>query len=377
MDIETSQVVANSVVTTYSTLWVFQAVATITLILRIISRSFITRDIGWEDTIMAFGWAVNLAGTIVMTISINAIIHIADATDDYNAALSNSLKLSLIAAALVPNAMWLPKISVALLLTRLLQPGPWTKGMLIVPSIIGFIGGGICSAIVTFVQCNPVAGQWEPERYHPTCWDPSVMVDFYIPWAASLDILYAIYPATIFWKMRQLTTTRKLAVSILMGLGLISGGVGIYKTTLTHLLERRDEGTDIALASTHILTMWTTIEADFIISAACIPLTRPVWRLMGSYVGAVWKDVRAKFGLGPAHNDNNNERIGQRRTHWDYLELPERISDVNSLIGEGRERHPCRDDFEMQCNPQVDTTIEILSLQRSTFRPVHGISRGE
>jgi hypothetical protein len=93
----------------------------------------------------------------------------------------------MIAAALIPNAIGLPKISVALLLTRLLQPRPWTKVMLIVPSVIGFAGGGIGSAIVTFLQCKPVAGQWDPERYHPTCWDPSVMVDYYIPWAGTFQ----------------------------------------------------------------------------------------------------------------------------------------------------------------------------------------------
>lgn len=150
--------------------------------------------------------------------------------------------------------------------------------------------------------------------------------------------------------MRQLSNARKLAVSILMGLGLISGGVGIYKTTLTPLLARRDEGIDISLASTHIVTMWTTIEVDIIISAACIPLTRPVWRLMVSYGGNVWRGVRARFGLGPAHNDSN-ERTGELRGHRGYLELPEGISDVNNIIAEGREQRPFRDDIEMQYSP--------------------------
>lgn len=97
--------------------------------------------------------------------------------------------------------------------------------------------------------------------------------------------------------MRQLPVSRKLAVSVLMGLGLISGGVGIYKTTLMHLLYRRGQGSEIALASVHILTMWTTVEADIIISAACIPLSRPLWRLGISFVGDIWGKVRERFGL--------------------------------------------------------------------------------
>lgn len=60
MDTETGQVVTNATAATYSTLWVLQAVATITFILRIFSRSCITRDIGWEDVIMAFGWVSSI-----------------------------------------------------------------------------------------------------------------------------------------------------------------------------------------------------------------------------------------------------------------------------------------------------------------------------
>lgn len=158
--------------------------------------------------------------------------------------------------------------------------------------------------------------------------------------SSTLDIIYAIYPATIFWKMRQLPVSRKLAISILMGLGLISGSVGIYKTTLTHLLARRDQGSDVALVVSHILSMWTTVEADFIISAACIPLSRPVWRLAISFVRDVWGRVREKVGLGPAVEDVGAvvERSGQRRVNMGYMELPERMS-TDSTFAEGGERH--------------------------------------
>lgn len=203
MDDGSCLVVANGAGATYATLWIFQAMATTTLILRIISRSFLTRDIGWEDVIMAFGWvrpsyslfdivvpnveqAVNLASTIIITISSNTMIHAIDTTttpSHLETTTVYALKLSIIAGAINPSTIWLPKISVALLLSRLLQPKPWTKVMLIVPSVVGFVAGGIGSALITFLQCNPVAGQWDPERYHPTCWDPSVMVDYNIPWA--------------------------------------------------------------------------------------------------------------------------------------------------------------------------------------------------
>lgn len=223
MDDGSGQVVANGAGATYAPLWIFQAMATTTLILRIISRSFLTRDIGWEDVIMAFGWvcpsyslfdivgpnvaqAVNLASTIIITISSNTMIHAIKTTttpSDLENTTVYALKLSLISGAINPNTIWLPKISVALLLSRLLQPKPWTKLMLIVPSVVGFVGGGIGSALITFLQCNPIAGQWDPERYHPTCWDPSVMVDYNIPWAGLFAAQLYQPPSTTDLDMRQ------------------------------------------------------------------------------------------------------------------------------------------------------------------------------
>ncbi|EED16297.1 conserved hypothetical protein [Talaromyces stipitatus ATCC 10500] len=350
MENETGQIVAHKAVATYSMLWVLQAVATITFTLRIISRYSITRDVGWEDIIMAFGWAVNLAATILMTLSIHAIVHTKDCTENLKAKTSDAHKLSFIAAALVPNAAWLPKISVALLLSRLLHPRAVVKAILIVSSIVGSAAGGIGSAFLMFIQCSPISGQWDRERIHPKCWNPRVMVNYFLVWtvlSASLDVLYAIYPATIFWKMRQLPICRKLIVSILMGLGLISAAVGIYKTTLTPLLRKRDQGSDIALVSTHIVIIWSIIEADIIISAACIPLTRSFWLLVMSYVKSAWKCVRTRVGLGPPIVDLDIESIETRRDHGGYLELSGSMRDVNVIVsGDPEQRTPFRDEID-------------------------------
>jgi hypothetical protein len=68
-------------------------------------------------------------------------------------------------------------------------------------------------------------------------------------------------------------------ISILMGLGIISGAVAIYKTSLLHLLSNRKAGVQTALYESTRLGMWTDIEANIIIAAACIPLTSPIFRI--------------------------------------------------------------------------------------------------
>jgi hypothetical protein len=96
--------------------------------------------------------------------------------------------------------------------------------------------------------------------------------------SAFLDFAYAIYPATVFFDL-NMPTVRKIELSILMGLGAMSGAVAIYKTSLLHLLADRTGGPQIALYESVRLTMWTGIEANIIIIAACIPLTTPIMRM--------------------------------------------------------------------------------------------------
>lgn len=156
-----------------------------------------------------------------------------------------------------------------------------------------------------------------------------------------------------------------------MGLGLISGGVGIYKTTLMYLLSWHDQDSSTALASTHILTMWTSVEANLIISAACIPLSRPVWRLGIRFVKDAWENVRKGLWLGSRIGDVVDERSRERRVTMGYMELPERMSD-DSFIAEDRDQLVVRDDIEMRYSPGIDS--DEMRLQRSVFGRTRSIS---
>jgi len=74
----------------------------------------------------------------------------------------------------------LPKIGVAILLIRIFRPRPLVRramlSMAIGLNIVCFVGFVIC-----FVQCNPVAGQWDPFRHPDThCWPRNVQIDYSI-----------------------------------------------------------------------------------------------------------------------------------------------------------------------------------------------------
>ena len=86
-------------------------------------------------------------------------------------------KMNLIATALVIMDIVIPKLSIAILLVRLLSPKRAITATMITLALIG-IALGISLVAITFLQCSPVAGQWNPEKYHPKCWDPKVIIDY-------------------------------------------------------------------------------------------------------------------------------------------------------------------------------------------------------
>ena len=70
----------------------------------------------------------------------------------------------------------LPKLGVGILIIRLFRPQRWLKLSIIIHCITLNILA-VVGFIITFAQCNPVAGQWNPFLYPQTsCWKRSVQI---------------------------------------------------------------------------------------------------------------------------------------------------------------------------------------------------------
>ncbi|KAJ5610341.1 hypothetical protein N7510_007060 [Penicillium lagena] len=253
---------------------------------------------------------VTLAATIVYTFSVHASVVASESVEALAEHLPVALKLDLIASALAIIALMIPKISIALLLVRILNPSRPMKIFILSTSILALVMG-VIAVIIEFVQCDPIPGQWDPDRYHPTCWSPNVQMDysyFVGAWSAALDFLYAAYPASVILKL-NLPTSRKIEITILMGLGIISGSVAIYKTSLFRLFMLRKNIPQEALYVMSQLSMWTIIETNITIIAACIPLTSPVWRIVKRHAAVHLNKIG--FDIRTTTTGSGSRRAGQ------------------------------------------------------------------
>jgi hypothetical protein len=70
----------------------------------------------------------------------------------------------------------LPKVGVAFLLVRIFRPKPWMRTT-IFSSSIGLFVVCIGGFIISFVQCDPVASQWNQWKYlDAKCWPRNVQI---------------------------------------------------------------------------------------------------------------------------------------------------------------------------------------------------------
>lgn len=161
--------------------------------------------------------------------------------------------------------------------------------------------------------------------------------------SALLDLAYAAYPASVFWKMR-LANSRKIELSILMGLGIFSGAVAIYKTSLLRFLANREAGIATALYESSRLTLWTIIEANIIIIAACVPLTTPIFRWLKSKTVGTFTGARS----AAAATNGGSSKGSKYATHESGHNFSRITRDKYPAYNPDGSQIYIRDDFEVQ-----------------------------
>ncbi|KAI9655665.1 MAG: hypothetical protein M1831_004817 [Alyxoria varia] len=266
--------------------WVFCGLATVTTALRLYARTnFRIREsrAGWDDAIIIVACFLNIATAILYTLALETgtgqHIHDLSPTEQVTA-----IKINLIATGLCIMDWSIPKISIAILLDRILCPRPLMKTVLYSLAGVSF-SLAIVTTIITFVHCQPVAGNWNPERYDPMCWSPDVLTNVSIAvgsWAAFTDFALALYPSTVLWRL-QMPLQKTIGLSFILGLGIVACIVACYKTSLLPAIGERG---DLTYYSNSIV-FWSLIEADAGIIAACLPTLKPVFEITRSFCGKV------------------------------------------------------------------------------------------
>ncbi|EEA23150.1 hypothetical protein TMatcc_002011 [Talaromyces marneffei ATCC 18224] len=264
-----------SVGATQGIIWAFVAVSTIFTGARLYTRSKIVNKIGLDDYLMAFSLFCCFLFAILVTVSIHW------GMGQHSTLLSeeqerNALLYSTISFTPGIFSFTVPKLGVTALLIRILNPT--RRFTIFLWVLVGSMSLIIFGCVfILFAQCSPTRAVWTPAIHDlpgVRCWDPSVLAYYSIgagALSAFLDLFLAIYPATVLHRL-QMNRKKKLGLMLILGMGIFACAVSIYKATrLTGL----DVLTDYTYTSLDVF-LWTSIEGNTIIIAACIPTVAPL-----------------------------------------------------------------------------------------------------
>ncbi|KAF2491169.1 hypothetical protein BU16DRAFT_595958 [Lophium mytilinum] len=278
--------------------WPFFIIATIVFAMRTISRIFYSEAAaGWEDYIISVSWVSPLPpyqtshGTnrakvfdVVRMVTFQIALSATSRVDTNN--LPNTVPdatfWSVFTDAWSFLSVTLPKVGVAFLFIRIFRPKPWTR-TIILSLALGLFAVCIAGFFICFVQCNPIAGQWNPYKYPETkCWPRDVQIIYALVGSSSsaaLDLGFAIYPGFVIWNL-QLPRWKKVSTIGLMSLGIAAFIFAVVKVSSNATLLGDPTLNQLYTRALHI-GLWNSIENDFVLIAACLPSVRPLLKAWG------------------------------------------------------------------------------------------------
>lgn len=190
-------------------------------------------------------------------------------------------------------SMMFIKISIASMLLRIKHTRPWRIFLWAMVAVQ--ILSCLASLIFQLVQCIPLGYMWDPV-HHPDaeCVElQSMYVSLYVNSGISIttDLIFALVPIS-FIRTMHCPLREKLVLSCLMGLGVFAAAASIVKTTLV-----KDYGsTGDSLWDAIDLTLWSVLEEQTGIIAACIPCLKSPFERTLHRLGVLSSTKRPSYG---------------------------------------------------------------------------------
>ncbi|KAF6834855.1 hypothetical protein CMUS01_06009 [Colletotrichum musicola] len=298
--------------------WAFTALGLVFVGGRLFVRAAVHRHLFSDDYWIILSSICAILSNVLVTISVRWGNGRHFATLDLEQQ-QNTVKWMMAAYFPGIGTLGFPKLAVIALLSRLLAPGKLHTWVL-------WIMGTICCASLTamvltlLLQCSPPRALWNFSMPR-NCLHPKVLEGLAF-WAsffsAFLDFYLAVYPAVVLWKL-QMPAKKKIALSCALGMGVVSGCVGIVKATGVPTLSSQDVSYDLCDP-----LYWKSIEGNLIIIAACIPVLQPLLEFVKGR--SIWSTDK-KSGSHP-YADHSKQSAGQPQDPIELRRTPRKKVDA-------------------------------------------------
>lgn len=254
-----------------SVLLVSTILAYITYCMRMYVRVRMLKSVGWDDHTMSFAI---VTCTIVLTFQCLAISNgigrrRVTLTDEHALAAAKWETLTHTPHLLTIMAT---RSSLCLLMLRLVGPNRFMQVFLWIV-IAGTIVTSLLACANTYIACVPWEKVWNPALTGSCDFERRGRISMTMSvWTIGSDWLVALFPVFLLRKS-QMPMRTKVAVCVIMGLGVVVGIFALMKTlTIGGIYQRRDQTFDGVTAFT-----WILLEQNLGIVLVNVPATRPLF----------------------------------------------------------------------------------------------------
>jgi len=251
----------------------------------------------------AVDWASIIAGNIA-PLSGSSFVYLSDL-------LGISAPLSLASEVMSALSVPLIKISVAIMLLRLLRGKYWKRFLYVIIAV-----QVVMAVFVTLMQttrCVPIKGLWDPAITDKKCWSEHafrVSLSFTSVVTILTDVILSLIPLTFILNIKR-PLRERLMIVLLMGLGMFASAASIAKTVVIQSYTE-SAGPDNAMLSGMKIALWSAVEEQVGIIAACLPCLKSLFHRILRRLGLTTMAGTTKPGY-PSH-PNGNPTISVR-TH--------------------------------------------------------------
>ncbi|KXH56746.1 hypothetical protein CSAL01_03190 [Colletotrichum salicis] len=245
-------------------------VSTLFAFARLYVKGWIQHRVQYDDGILlaavVAGWTAT--GLTLKAVALGNGKHVDVLTDEQK---EETLRWTILSFGFGIIALALPKLAVVALMNRLLNPRRlhrvflWALGLLCCAGLLGNVIG-------LFAQC-PQEAVVNITYTKTACLGPERAVAYSISTSgisAATNAYLAIYVALSVRRLK-IARRKRLAITISLVLGLLALFTALFKCTRLKSLGSPDFTYDSA-----DLVIWTSLEADVVIIAACIPALQPL-----------------------------------------------------------------------------------------------------
>ncbi|GAB1211926.1 hypothetical protein ATERTT37_001050 [Aspergillus terreus] len=245
-------------------IWTLTGITTVMVAVRLFIRTKIIRNLGLDDWLIAFSMVctrppasaiardhinphspMQVLGLVNVALTTLAVHH------GFGKHSSTIGPVATEKANFIIDIGWIfgilsfavPKLGIAALLTRILNPSPRVWWM--IWGLTGFVGVvAVVNILVFFTSCNPPEALWHPTA-GMTCRSTEVIIGYATfngATSAFTDLALAVYPSMVLWRL-QMSLRKKIALCLALGVG-------------------------------------TVVEADLVVLGSCIPTLQPLLELI-------------------------------------------------------------------------------------------------